>query len=355
MTVPGEANHLDLLRIVSLLNRVFSPGLSFLFLPGDVADAGSAAQFRVVREALDPVTLPWCCIVGDHDVHERSFANFQQFMSPETRFHFQLGAVQFFALNAFDIPDPASFILLSAQLEWLRAGLARMPPGHTAVLLLHCYPTDLRQSGGDLHDLLARFPVRLVSMGHTHYNEVSNDGRTVYTTTHSTGEVEEGPVGFSITTLDGPVVSWKFLPLGSLPAVLITSPADERFLTTVCATPASGTPSLTVRAIPWGIAPFRSVRAGLGGRRVHLLQLPGSIVWQGDLPTTGLPAGVHPLTVTAIDDAGSEASDSIRLRLGEARNTPHRHERDQGNALAAWPERGLLSTQLGPNKHGRKW
>ena len=28
---------------------------------------------------------------------------------------------------------------------------------------------------------------------------------------------------------------------------------------------------------------------------------------------------------------------------------------DQDNALEAWPERGLLATQLGPNRNGKKW
>jgi hypothetical protein len=32
-----------------------------------------------------------------------------------------------------------------------------------------------------------------------------------------------------------------------------------------------------------------------------------------------------------------------------------RVERDQDNALDAWPEHGLLGTQLGPNKNGKKW
>jgi Icc protein len=32
-----------------------------------------------------------------------------------------------------------------------------------------------------------------------------------------------------------------------------------------------------------------------------------------------------------------------------------RLSRDQDNALQAWPEHGLLGTQLGPNKNGKKW
>jgi hypothetical protein len=30
-------------------------------------------------------------------------------------------------------------------------------------------------------------------------------------------------------------------------------------------------------------------------------------------------------------------------------------QRDLDNVLAAWPEHGLLGTQFGPNKNGKKW
>ena len=50
-------------------------------------------------------------------------------------------------------------------------------------------------------------------MGHTHYNELSNDGHTLYTATRSTGTDRRGAtVGFSVTNLDnGIVVSWRFI------------------------------------------------------------------------------------------------------------------------------------------------
>jgi Icc protein len=73
--------------------------------------------------------------------------------------------------------------------------------------------------------------VIMVDMGHTHYNEIANDGRTIYATTRSTGQIEEGPVGFSIASLDDGVVSWKFKSLEvSWPFVMITAPADQAFI-----------------------------------------------------------------------------------------------------------------------------
>lgn len=142
------------------------------------------------------------------------------------------------------------------------------------MLVLHCYPSDFKQGGRELSELIARYGVKLIDMGHTHYNEISHGGRTIYAATRPTAQIGEGPVGFSVTNYDSGVVSWRFLELGKLPAVMITSPADERLMA---------------------------------------------------------------------DDADSD------------RPARERAERDQDNALEAWPEHGLRGTQLGPNKNGRKW
>lgn len=356
MTLAGEHNYRDLVRIVEEINSAFAHSLAFVYIPGDVADHGGVAEYEVVRQALDTLNVPWCSIVGDHDVHEKSFANFLQFMAAQTHYSFTIGSVTFFALNAFDVPDPGSFILPSGQLIWLEEGLKALDHDSSAVLLLHCYPTDLKQGGGRLRELVAQSSVRLVDMGHTHYNEVANDGRTLYTATRSTGQIEEGPAGFSFTNIDGPVISWKFLPLGTLPVVVITSPADERFITEQNAQALVVKGRVQIRAKAWSTVPVRSMLAKLGGTSVQLSPIAGSQVWEGELQDRSLSDGVYTLAVEMTDEAGKQASDEIRIAIGESTYAaPARAERDQDNALEAWPERGLLGTQLGPNKYGRKW
>jgi hypothetical protein len=87
-----------------------------------------------------------------------------------------------------------------------------------------------------------------------------------------------------------------------------------------------------------------------------MAKVPDSNVWQATMNRVSLADGVSTLTVTVTDKNGDRAEDGIRLILdGSAYNSPKRSERDQDNAVAAWPERGLLGTQLGPNKNGRKW
>jgi Icc protein len=74
MTKAGEQNHLDLAELVNEVNRAFADSVSFVFLPGDVADDGSRSAYAVVRGELDRLNLPWCAIIGDHDVYEKSLS-----------------------------------------------------------------------------------------------------------------------------------------------------------------------------------------------------------------------------------------------------------------------------------------
>lgn len=355
MTAAGEQNHLDLQAIVTEVNPLLND-IAFTFVPGDIADKGSAEQYQAVRGVLDTLAGPWCAIVGDHDVHEESFDNFLHFMSKKTHYDFTVGDIRFFALNAFERPHPASFAVLADQLAWLEDGLTSLQPNQSAVLLLHCYPSDLKQGRQEVEALVKTHSVRLIDMGHTHYNEIANDGRLLYTATRSTGQIEEGPAGFSLTNIDGPVISWKFFPLGALPAVMITSPADERLIPESQAGDLILGGGFRVRAKAFSSADIHSVVAHLEEASFSLVRIAGSQVWETVVPAGTLRDGIHTLSVTLSDAEGHEAKDTIRIVMGQsAYHPPARKQRDQDNAIEAWPERGLLGTQLGPNKNGKKW
>jgi hypothetical protein len=128
MTRAGAQNDLDLESIVNKINTLFGRSISFVFLPGDVAEDGSRSAYAVVRRSLDRLEIPWCAILGDHDVHEKSFANFLEAMSiaalpGATNYAFTAGPARFLAMNAFDVPDPASFTVAEDQLQWVEHGL----------------------------------------------------------------------------------------------------------------------------------------------------------------------------------------------------------------------------------------
>ena len=356
MRAAGEDNDLDLQAIVQELNASFAESISFAFLPGDNADHGDVQAYGVVRQALDPLRVPWCAIVGDHDVEQGSFDHFKAAMAEQTHYAFTVGGVRFLALNAFDVPVPSSFAVLPEQLGWAEDQLhAAAAKGQQKVLLLHCYPSDLKQGGEELRSLIAKYEVKLIDMGHTHYNEISHDGATIYTATRSTGQTEEGPVGFSVANLDDGAVSWRFLELGQLPAVIITTPADERLVAddAQAAPPVAG--GVRVRAKIWAASEVVEVNATFGETTSPMQRIPGSQVWEVTIACGELRSGTHPLRVVAVDADGGTCRDEIRTFVGSNRPARQRAARDQDNALEAWPEHGLLGTQLGPNKNGRKW
>lgn len=351
MVRSGEQNFRDLQAIVSQLNAAFHQGVSFVYLPGDNADNGSAAAYATVRQALDRLELPWCAIVGDHDVHEKSHANFLGFLSRNPHYAFSVGAVRFLALNAFDIPEPPSFAMLPPQLAWLEQQLAQaQAASERTVLLLHCYPGDLKEGRERLQALVRQYRPLLIDMGHTHYNEIANDGHTLYTATRSTGQIEEGPVGFSVACIDVDLVSWRFFPLGQDPCVLITHPGDGRL-----ATAPSSTEPVEIRAKIWSGYELATVTARIDhGSQTPMERIPGSNVWHCGFEPGASAARTAIVTVIATTQSNLQGSDSIRLtREEEATTSVGAHEASY--ALPAWPEHGILGTQLGPNKNGRKW
>jgi Icc protein len=72
-------------------------------------------------------------------------------MAQETYYGFSVGDTRFIAMNAFDVPDPKSFSVLPQPMEWLGHQLDKASiRKQTNVLLLHCYPSDLKVGDKEL-------------------------------------------------------------------------------------------------------------------------------------------------------------------------------------------------------------
>lgn len=214
---------------------------------------------------------------------------------------------------------------------------------------MHTYPADLREGAERLGALLARPHVACVDMGHTHYNELANDGRTIFMATRSTGQIEEGPAGFSIAAVDGFGVSWRFKTLDrAWPFVLITAPADRRLATDTTFAPAE---PFVVRAKVIGDAAIEAVDLRVDdGDWTKMAPLSGAVaVWQA------AAARGKRVTVRARDARGRMDRDAVEP-VSAAWSPPARHaDGSDADRIGAWPEKGLFDTQLGPNRNGRKW
>jgi 3',5'-cyclic-AMP phosphodiesterase len=351
ITDAGLQNHVDLSRIVEGVNGNTGGKIDFVYLPGDNADDGTPEQFRIVHDELSRLIAPWHAIPGDHDFKPRSLDDFHRGLQVrDLPYVVEISGCRCIFLDVVSRgtggPD---FRLGSARLLWLRGQLdAARRDGKTVVVFMHAYPADLGEEAADLAVMLDESPAALVSMGHTQYNEISHDGRTVYAATRSTGQIEEGDVGFAFAAIDRGAVSWRFKTLdSSWPFVMITSPADRRLAIGLDSDERS---IRQVRASAWGAVPIAQAEFRIDDQPWHPMVGGDSGLFAADLDA---PDGPFRLSVRVIDQQHNQDTDSIEVApYREAESKPAGSD---AGSIGAWPERHLLGTQLGPNKNGRKW
>ncbi|MGI4760347.1 MAG: metallophosphoesterase family protein [Janthinobacterium lividum] len=348
-------NYQDLLLLLAQLQVECADQLDFAYLPGDVADNGEPAQYRLVAAALRLLGVPVHIITGDHDMQPGSLRNFYALPAAPLPKAVEVRGVRCLFL---DVCGPGTggpdFRLGAAQLAWLREQLSQVPAGTEIALFLHTYPSDLRDAAERqvLTTLLARHRVALADMGHTHYNELANDGTTIFAATRSTGQIEEGPVGYSLISLDQGVVSWRFKPLdGGFPFVLITAPADYRLLRHASQGVAQ---QFLIRAVVFGANELARVDYWLGddGPRLSMQRDAQGVWWaQATRPTSAGPRLA--LTVEACDATGRPGRHRLLLALAPYQPLPRAGAGSEAASIGAWEDNGILGTQLGPNRNAR--
>ena len=351
MTDAGLQNHLDLRRMVDEVNGHVLNRIDFVYLPGDNADDGTPEQFRIVGGEMSRLKLPWFAIPGDHDFKPKSLDNFYRSLNVRPLpFATEIAGCRCVFLDVVSQgsggPD---FRLGSAQMAWLRHQLGQARhDGENVVVFMHAYPADLGDEAGELTAMFDEGPVALVDTGHTHYNEIANDGRTIYAATRSTGQIEEGDVGFSLVTVDRGVVSWRFKPLDSAwPFVLITAPADRRLMTGPDQVAGA---HCAIRASAFGAVPIMDAHFRIDDGDWHPMD-GGEGGRFG--ASTAVPDQPFRLSVRVTDQSRRQDTDIIevaRFHAGSGKPTG-----SDAGSVGAWPERHLLGTQLGPNRNGRKW
>ncbi|GJE19058.1 metallophosphoesterase family protein [Methylobacterium marchantiae] len=347
-------NACDFRAIVSQLCEV--EGLDFVYLPGDNADNGLPEQYALVRDGLAGLPFPVHVITGDHDMERGSLDAFYSSLGGRRLpYAVDISGIRCLFL---DMCGPGAggldFRLGDAQLAWLEGEIqVAESDGLDCALFMHSYPADLKGDGeaSRVGHLVSQSRVRLVEMGHTHYNELANDGRTIFAATRSTGQIEEGPVGYAIAAIDRGVVSWRFKEMAQpWPFVLVTAPADRRLAHDDAHTVRD---MVEVRAIVLGAAPVKSCEASVDGGPWHpMSRADGDRRYRAFIPWNTASTR---LTVRASDAAGGIGQDVVEPATDPSQRPVSKGIGSDADAIGAWPEKGLLGTQLGPNRHGRSW
>lgn len=351
--------------VVDDINARMRHGVDFAFLPGDNANHATAEQYARIRAVLEGMPLPLHAIPGDHDFEDGDLVAFHEGLDADPlprRVAINGRACLFLDVVSAGAGGP-DFRLGDAQHAWLANELTQAKASGAAPLVfMHAYPGDLAEGGEAVARLFAEAGVAFVDTGHTHYNELLNDGAVLYGATRSTGQIEEddGAPGYTVVNIDEGVVSWRFCRLRDpRPFVMITQPADGRLVTDPASrqvVAASG--AMHIRAKVFG-EDIRSVTASLpGGPTVAMSPVAGEpCVWEAHVQGSAVETEAD-ITVVATDRHGAVGDDTIQALTAAEATRRERQDAALGSdahAVEAWPAHGILGSQLGPNKNGRHW
>ncbi len=390
-------NHRDLAAIFAQIARLPAGSFDLVYLPGDIAENGQADEYALFAEILDEhAHLPVHLIPGDHDRQYGAMDAFAAFQhratggrcppvinaldqpptGPEGRpplreipqyyFARDFGAARCLFVDMISAGygqkgKGLDFRLGPFQKAWLAEEAVRAArEGKTCAVFMHSYPEDLeKKEAAEIAGLFWSAGVRLVEMGHTHYNELGHDGRTTYAAARSVGQNEDGSVGYAVGAIDGGEVSWRFRALDrTAPFVLITCPVDRRLATRSVHADANGL--LTVRAMVLSDKPPRLCRCSVDdGPWITMTEAGRPGLYSASVPW---PPGSQRLAVEAIHpDWPGYGPDFIDRDViepaGPVFPKPEKSVRPGSDScsLGAWLDKGVRGDQLGPNRAGREW
>jgi hypothetical protein len=351
------------MQLVDAVNKNVAHAAQFAYLPGDNANNGKAEQYIKIRSVLSTLRLPINAIPGDHDFEPGSLETFHRELGVDALpKQITVNGHRCLFLDIVSAGDGGpDFRLGASQTKWIAAQLdACVNDRERPVVFMHAYPGDLAEDGEALAHLFASAGVLVVDTGHTHYNELLNDGSVIYAATRSMGQIEEddGQAGVAIVTVDGSVVSWRFQAVSAAwPLVMITTPADGRLVTDPADTRQVPAGNCVVRAKVFG-QQIGEVILSIGEQRATMQPVPGEhAVWYAEMPQPQ-NADHYEVKVTTSDAHGNIASDSINVLTPLGANNRAFADAPPGtdaHAVGEWADHGLLGSQLGPNKNGRAW
>lgn len=355
ITDGAQQNYADFQTIIKNVNQYLLNGVNFAVLPGDNANEGSEAEYQIIKQATDQLRVPLYAVPGDHDLRN-GLGLFTKYLEPVPYQSFSADRYHFVFMDALDASASGGFGIGQEQLAWLSNDLAQASQrGLQSVLFMHAFPSKVGGSAQAIQDLITKNRVLMVDVGHTHYNQVDNDGHTIYAATRSTGQVTEGPVGFSLANLDNGVVSWKFKPLGQWPFVMITSPSDKQLITDATKANQVIRGTVDVRAKVWDDKGVSSATYDVdNGTPQPLTRIGSTQMWSAKWNSTQVADGNHQITVHVQGAGGNTNDDKIYVVVSQAGTyqTPQRSVGDNGNSIGTYAEKGLLGTQGGGGGKG---
>jgi outer membrane protein assembly factor BamB len=168
--VGSDRGAADLRACVSDINA--RPGLSFVLVTGDITEMGSYTNFRLAKDILDGLRVPYHIIPGNHDTKWSGSggSDFARLWGAD-RFAFESGGFRFIGLSQGPILRMGDGNWAPQDVRWLEALLAE-PGGATkpTVFVSHYPLDDSIANWYVVLDKLKTIPTVAVLAGHGHKN-----------------------------------------------------------------------------------------------------------------------------------------------------------------------------------------
>ena len=303
LTEAGLENHLAAFMVVDEVNDLIRP--DFVMFIGDNVQDATEAQFRLFDGLRSRLQVPHHALVGDHDVKDDPEASRFRSRLGETFGSSRLRGFRFLRL---DTQQARPLGLSPEQVRWFRGEVdGALDEGERVVIFQHNYPYQIWEdfSGPGIDEWRAIVQTRRVEAiicGHTHYEQVANDGRNVAVAVRSIGDPEGGPPGYLLGHLHGDDLAITFRSVhDDGPAVLVTHPRDSLFATGPKHVVA-GADVFRVRA--WSKSRVLEVRGRIDLDGWFPLHPNDAGTWEAPLPGDRLAKGEHAFEAEVVAEDG---------------------------------------------------
>jgi outer membrane protein assembly factor BamB/predicted phosphodiesterase len=149
--------------------------LEFVIVSGDITELGKDEEFELAKSIYDECNIPVYITPGNHDCKwsESGATSFAKFFSSD-KFVFHAGGFGFVAMHEGPVMKMGDGHFSPEDLRWLESTLNTLPKGQPIIFVTH-YPLDEQLDNWYLAiELLKRFNIQAVLVGHGHANQKLN-------------------------------------------------------------------------------------------------------------------------------------------------------------------------------------
>lgn len=159
--------------------------IDFVLHGGDLTEYGATKEFLWQRDILDKLTVPYLCVIGNHDCIATGLEAYQSLFGP-LNFAFSAGNVRFVCLNTNSLEFDYSEAV--PDLSFIRSEIGRTHPcDQKTIVLMHARPFSEQFSNNiaeEFHHLLKQLPnLQFCIYGHGHnvtVDDLFGDGVIYY-------------------------------------------------------------------------------------------------------------------------------------------------------------------------------